>query len=76
MQGTSLISAWSATGFVVSGVACARIISTSSLNIKSLATSAARFGLDCESFEMISTSYVFPLLESPEEKTFCIAPTT
>ena len=46
MQGTSLTSAWSATGLVVSGVADARMRSTLSPRISSEATSAARLPLD------------------------------
>ena len=54
-QGTSLTSAWSATGLVVSGVAEARIRSTLSPRINSEATSAARLPEDWLSLLMICT---------------------
>ena len=46
MQGISSASQVVATGLVVSGVEATSIRLTSSLTISSLATSAARFGLD------------------------------
>ena len=55
MQGTSLTSAWSATGLVVSGVAEATIRLTLSPRISSEATSEARLAFDWLSLEMIST---------------------
>jgi hypothetical protein len=55
MQGTSLTSAWSATGLVVSGVADATTRSTLSPSISSEATSAARLPLDWLSLLMICT---------------------
>ena len=74
-QGTSLISAWSATGFVVSGVLPAQSRCTSSERISSLATSAARLGFDWLSLTMISTSRLppadatFPPMASSTEAT-------
>ena len=59
-QETSLISAWSATGLVVSGVLAAHSRWTSSGRINSLATSAARFGFDWLSLTTISTSRLLP----------------
>ena len=56
MQGTSSISHCVETGLVVSGVEATSIRSISSSTISSLATSAARFGLDWLSFTMISTA--------------------
>ena len=55
MQGTSLTSAWSATGLVVSGVAEATMRSTLSPRISSEATSEARLPLDWLSLLMICT---------------------
>ena len=55
-----MISAWSATGLVVSGVLPAQSRCTSSERISSLATSAARFGFDWLSLTMISTSRLLP----------------
>src|ERR1700738_2714684 len=54
MQGTSLTSAWSATGLVVSGVAEARMRSTLSPRISSEATSEARLPRDWLSLLVIS----------------------
>ena len=54
MQGTSSISHCVDTGLVVSGVEATSIMSISSSTISSLATSAARFGLDCESLTTTS----------------------
>src|SRR5580698_4058197 len=56
MQGTPSISHCVETGLVVSGVEATSIRLTSSLTIRSLATSAARLGLDWLSLTMISTS--------------------
>jgi len=55
MQGTSLTSAWSATGLVVSGVADATMRSTLSPRMSSEATSAARLPLDWLSLLIIWT---------------------
>ena len=54
-QGTSLTSAWSDTGLVVSGVPAAISRSTLSLRISSEATSAARLPVDWLSLETIWT---------------------
>jgi hypothetical protein len=56
LQGTSLASARSATGLVVSGVLEATNKSTFSLRIKSAATSEARLVLDWLSLLIIWTS--------------------
>ena len=50
MQGISLSSQASETGFAVSGVDETSIRSTFSFRIRSFATSPARFGLDWLSF--------------------------
>jgi hypothetical protein len=55
MHGTSSISHCVETGLVVSGVEATVIRSILSLTISSLATSAARLGLDWLSRTMIST---------------------
>ena len=55
MQGTSLTSAWSATGLVVSGADEATMRSTLSRRISSEATSEARVPVDWLSLLMIST---------------------
>jgi len=54
-HGTSLASAWSATGLVVSGALAAVIRSTLSRRISSDATSEARLALDWLSLVMIWT---------------------
>jgi len=58
MHATSSISHWVETGLVVSGVDATSMRSTLSWTIKSLATSAARFGLDWLSFTTTSTGTV------------------
>ncbi len=65
MHGTSLTSAWSATGLVVSGVADARIRSTLSPRMSSDATSEARLPLDWLSLLMICTGNCLPPTVSP-----------
>ena len=60
MHGICSISHWVETGFTVSGVEATSIRSTSSSTISSLATSAARFGLDWLSLTTTSTSKVLP----------------
>src|SRR3982751_3624139 len=63
MHGTSSISHWVETGFVVSGVDATSIRSILSWTIRSFATSAARFGLDWLSFTTTSTGTVaLPIL--------------
>ena len=54
MTGISSFSQVVVTGFVVSGVEATSMRSISSSTISSLATSAARFGLDWLSFTMTS----------------------
>ena len=54
MHGTPFASHVSDTGFVMSGVSLTRIMSTLCLRIRSWATVAARFELDCASAVMIS----------------------
>src|SRR5262245_5181604 len=58
MHGTSSISHWVETGLVVSGVEATSIRSTLSCTIKSLATCAARLGLDWLSLTTTSTGAV------------------
>src|SRR6202008_3016912 len=58
MQGISSISHWVETGLVVSGVEATSIRSILSLTISSLATSAARLGLDWLSLTITSTGRV------------------
>ncbi|MNJ61355.1 hypothetical protein D3C77_571390 [compost metagenome] len=60
MQGISLISHWSDTGLVVSGVEDTSIRSTPSSRISSLATSAARLGLDWLSLTSTSRRQRWP----------------
>ena len=65
-QGTSSISHWVETGLVVSGVEATSIRSILSWTISSLATSAARLGLDWLSLTMTSTGRVaLPTLRPP-----------
>ena len=66
MQATSSISHWVDTGLVVSGVEATSIRSTLSRTISSLATSAARLGLDWLSLTTTSTGCVaLPILMPP-----------
>ena len=58
MHGTSSISHWVETGFVVSGVEATSIKSILSWTMRSFATSAARFGLDWLSFTTTSTGAI------------------
>ena len=58
MHGTSSISHWVETGLVVSGVDATSMRSILLETISSLATSAARFGLDWLSFTATSTGKV------------------
>jgi hypothetical protein len=60
MHGTPLASHWSATGFVVSGVDVANTRSTSSLLMRSLATSPARLLSDWLSLTITCTEYFVP----------------
>src|SRR5690242_2684428 len=64
-HGTPLASHWSATGLVVSGVDEARIMSTLSLKIRLLATSAALVELDWLSLTTIFTPRVEPPTLTP-----------
>src|SRR5690606_22376581 len=65
MQGISSTSHCVDTGLVVSGVEATSIRSILSRTISSLATSAARFGLDWLSFTTTSTGYVLPPIARP-----------
>src|SRR6516162_9279287 len=65
MHGTSSISHWVETGLVVSGVEATSIRSILLETINSLATSAARFGLDWLSLTATSTGKVAPPTLTP-----------
>jgi len=76
MQGTSLISQASATGFTVSGVCATTIKSILLALINSFATSAARLGLDWLSLTMTSTAWVWLPILMPLATAFLNSPST